>query len=954
MANPLFAAAREPVDVATGEVVLAQADLTLTGRPDLVLRRFHRSSYRAGRWFGASWASTVDQQLLVDELHLRLFTADGRIRCYPHPTGTEAVHPVTGPGDPLRRSADGHRVETPDGTLLFEPGAEPGVRRLLAIEHPGSPPATIEYTESGAPGVLRGAGGQEVRFTTADGRITGIDVLGDGITTAVVRFGYNRLGQLVQVANAGGPPMSFDYDLSDRLIGWQDRVGTWYRYAYDPGSRCVRTIGADGYFSGAYTYDDDRRATRHTDALGHTTEFRFDEAGRLTEEVDPLGGRHGYSWDQQGRLFSRTDPLGRTTLFTHDDEGLTGVIRPDGSVLSYTSGELSTQDGTVRARTVVDPLTEPIGVAAPWRAAAPDDPFANEPPDAGPVTERDAFGRPRTTKTASGGTVGLGWTVAGHRAVRQGPLGRRDVWRFDAEGQPIEHRDATGQVSRRHYGRFGLLTTEIDADGGRTTYTYDGRARLTSVTNPAGLTWRYTYDPAGRPIEEEDFDGRRISFDYNEAGQLTRLTNGLGEVTEFGYDRLGNLVEQRTAEDTATYAYDPLGRLVHAANRDSVLEIRRDALGRVLAESINGHEVRWRYGETGPRRRTPSGVDSAWRPDGLTFAGHEIRIERDAAGRERTRFVDGLRVLAQRFDAEDQLVEQLLAHGEQVLKKREFTYRIDGRLIAIDDSAAGPTRLRLDALGRITESTGPRGTLRYRYDTAGNITRAGAETRTYHRNQLFEAGGTRYTADRQGRVTERRSGDRAWTFTWDRLDRLTELTTPDGARWTYLYDALGRRFAKQRWASGTVVEETRFAWSGTEIVERLTRSGGTRSVVTLAHDRDGRLVAQSGPDAFSSIVTDADGVPTELLDDDGTLRWQASAWDAPCWDADAESGLHYHFDRYYDPEVERYLSQDPFGLRPGPNPVARHPAATRDSPSVVPHRPGSGYQHGAARSANGG
>ncbi|MGC7094959.1 DUF6531 domain-containing protein [Amycolatopsis lurida] len=945
MANPLFAEKRGPVDVATGEVVLAQADLTLTGRPDLVLRRTHLSSYRAGRWFGASWASTLDQHLLADELHLRLFTADGRVWCYPHPTGADAVLPLTGHGHPLRRHADGDRVETPDGVLLFEPGHGSGVRRLLAIEHPGTPPATIEYTGGGAPAVLRGAGGQEVRFSTADGRITGIDVVGDGITTAVVRFGYNKLGQLVQVANAGGPPTSFDYDLSDRLIGWQDRVGTWYRYAYDARGRCVRTIGADGYFSGAFAYDDARRATLHTDALGHTTEFRFDEAGRLTEEVDPLGGRHGYSWDQRGRLFSRTDPLGRTTLFSYD-EALTGIIRPDGSVVSYSPGalEVSTEDVRRAYATMPDPLTEPVGVAVPWRATGPDGPFADEPADDGPSAERDAFGRPRTTRTASGATVGLGWTVAGHRAVRQGPLGRRDVWRFDAEGNAVEHRDATGQVSRRRYGRFGLLTAEIDAGGGRTTYTYDGRARLTSVTNPVGLTWRYTYDPAGRLIEEEDFDGRLISFDYDVAGQLTRLTNGLGEVTEFRYDRLGNLVEQRTGEDVTTYAYDPLGRLVHAANRDSVLEIGRDALGRVLAESVNGHEVRWRYDDEGTHRRTPSGVDSSWRPDGLSLAGHEIRIERDAAGRERTRFVDGLRVLAQRFDAEDQLVEQVLAHGEQVLKKREFTYRIDGRLIAIDDSVGGPTRLRLDALGRITESTGPRGTRRYRYDAAGNITKAGTETRTYHRNQLLEAGGTRYTTDRQGRVTERRSADGAWTFTWNRLDRLTELTTPDGARWTYSYDALGRRFAKQRWVSGAVVEELRYTWSGTEIVE----ADGTDSVVTWVHDRDGRLVAQSSPGTFSSIVTDAEGSPTELLDTDGTLRWQSCAWDAPCWDSDAESGLHYHFDRYFDPGIARYLSQDPLGLRPGPNPVARHPAPARGSAGVVPHRPGSGHHRGIA------
>ncbi|MEU0336380.1 RHS repeat-associated core domain-containing protein [Streptomyces sp. NPDC006193] len=38
-------------------------------------------------------------------------------------------------------------------------------------------------------------------------------------------------------------------------------------------------------------------------------------------------------------------------------------------------------------------------------------------------------------------------------------------------------------------------------------------------------------------------------------------------------------------------------------------------------------------------------------------------------------------------------------------------------------------------------------------------------------------------------------------------------------------------------------------------------------------------------------------------------------------------GWLYNYFRYYDPEIACYLSQDPLGLRPGPNPSAyiRHP-----------------------------
>ncbi|MGW6238845.1 DUF6531 domain-containing protein [Streptomyces sp. NPDC055094] len=56
----------DPVDVATGEMTLPQTDLSLPGVLPLVLRRTHLSEYRWGRWFGRSWASTLDERIELD------------------------------------------------------------------------------------------------------------------------------------------------------------------------------------------------------------------------------------------------------------------------------------------------------------------------------------------------------------------------------------------------------------------------------------------------------------------------------------------------------------------------------------------------------------------------------------------------------------------------------------------------------------------------------------------------------------------------------------------------------------------------------------------------------------------------------------------------------------------------------------------------------------------------
>lgn len=81
------------------------------------------------------------------------------------------------------------------------------------------------------------------------------------------------------------------------------------------------------------------------------------------------------------------------------------------------------------------------------------------------------------------------------------------------------------------------------------------------------------------------------------------------------------------------------------------------------------------------------------------------------------------------------------------------------------------------------------------------------------------------------------------------------------------------------------------------------------------------------------------GTPTELVDESGAIAWhtRATVWgttavnpDAtahtplrhPGQYADPETGLHYNYFRHYDPETARYVSPDPLGLTPAPNPVA--------------------------------
>ena len=56
----------DPVDVATGEMLMSATDVSLPGALPLVLERTFVSGHTCGGWFGRTWSATLDQRLELD------------------------------------------------------------------------------------------------------------------------------------------------------------------------------------------------------------------------------------------------------------------------------------------------------------------------------------------------------------------------------------------------------------------------------------------------------------------------------------------------------------------------------------------------------------------------------------------------------------------------------------------------------------------------------------------------------------------------------------------------------------------------------------------------------------------------------------------------------------------------------------------------------------------------
>jgi RHS repeat-associated protein len=953
----------DPIDVVTGDVLLTEVDLVVPGALGELIIRNHVSSYRDGRWFGPSWTSLVDESLTFVDGSARYHSADAMVLSFQVPVPGTPTTPAYGPPRQLHTDGTDYVVTDPARGLHRRFVRSPGGNDeylLHEVRADSGEFVELERDADGAPALLTHSSGARIAFDVADGRIRTVRALSNDADVLVASYDYDEHGHLARRANSTPRPAQYEHDAEGRLLGWIDHNGAWYRYVYDSEGRCVRAVGDQGYLDGALNYAADRTTT--TDSLGHQMVYEFDGVGNVVAVIDKLGGVTRREWGPHNLLLARTDPLGRRTEFEHDDAGiLRSVTRPDGSRVriverTETTLRIEITDGerTYRrhysAPTLPDPYTEPLGTDI-----SPADPAGT---DAGgqdvPGVELDLFGRARVLRDA-GGRTELTWTVEGQLRALVRPDGARQQWTHDGEGQVSSYIDPLNRVANTEYGPFGTITATTGPDGARTTHRYDGELRLVAVTNPAGQTWEYTFDAEGRMTAQSDFDGRVTRYDYDAAGQLVRMVNPAGEVVEYTYDQLGNRVARTSAAGTETYRYDPLGRLVHATGVDTELELERDDEDRVVRQTVGGRVTTFEYaGDSSSTRRTPSGVDVSWERAGegvdtLVVAGTTLVFQHDAAGRPVAVTSGVTPLVRQEFDAAGRLSSQRSPAG-----LRRYHRRADGSVASREDPAGG-ARYEFDPAGRISAVHSPNAVERYAYDVVGNLvssspgTGAEAGPRRYDGGVLLAAGAVRYVHDALGRLVRRTvadpmRGELTWTFTWDAQDNLTGVRTPDGTRWRYRYDPLDRRVAKQRLdPAGGIAEQVDFVWDGNAMIEARHTVGGVLAgtLTWVYHPDDGRPVVQvftapDGSTTLAALVTDDVGTPVELVAaDTGAVRplrtslyglVRAGDGDAtplrfPGQYHDLETGLHFNVYRYYDPANGRYISPDPLGLDPAPNPL---------------------------------
>ena len=427
----------------------------------------------------------------------------------------------------------------------------------------------------------------------------------------------------------------------------------------------------------------------------------------------------------------------------------------------------------------------------------------------------------------------------------------------------------TQNAHSRHqyfYDKLGNLIREYRHDS------LDGTAR--------SHVWHHRYDALGNRTETIRPDGQRIGYLHYGSGHLHGITLNHNEIAAFERDKLHRETERTFGKHIRQQTqYDPMGRILQQIHNRSRREYGYDAAGQLTHIQSRGGQTQYRYDPIGR-------LIAAVTPDfSETFAFDPADNRLDLSGNKQDHT------------------------GQTNSQEKPSLNKVWGNLLK--------------------EYAG----VHYDYDQRGNLIRKtrNGETTDYHwngYNQLIKIenrnGSTEYRYDPLGRRTAKIRNGETTVYHWQEDTLAIEST--NGQNTHYLFEP------------GTFEPLAQFQTTSPIGIEREDKPAEpysydpeTDPLLKIPPEPQGQSEAQP---ELVYYQLDHLGTPIAAHNAKGEAVWTAEyeAWgrirnetvsDDPKVNIpfrfqgqyyDEESGLHYNRFRYYDPQIGRFISQDPIGF----------------------------------------
>lgn len=737
--------------------------------------------------------------------------------------------------------------------------------------------------------------------------------------------------------------------------GFQTKEGRWLsspssfvdtKKEYDAWGNVTADINELGART-TYTYDSTYHLykTSETNALGQTKTASWDGVCGVETQTTNLNNQATtLTYDTLCRLSRKTEPGGKYEYHTWVNLGNPAtqyeqVERPpaDGTTspmwtrtyfdgLGRTWREVSkgpdTTTGDIYVDTTYNTRNQEASKTAPYYWVS----GAAQPTTYGTTSSYDGIDR-LTKKTFADGatqtkTYGL-WSV-----TETDELGRSKTDRNNPFEKRIAHDETVG----------GKTVTAL--------YAYDARKNLLSSTDPSGNVIRYTTDSLGRVTQTIDPDLGTWTYEYDAGGRLTAQTDGKGQRTTFTYDALNRKLSKTSRAGTSqavtmTWTYDQVRSGYY--NIGALTTLSDPAGTQTFDLDVAGHQVKTTRTIDGVTYTFQYGFDAGDRqlwttyPDGKTQGTPASPLQYDSAGHLKA--IPGF-VTKATYTAEGKLAVLNAANGTvttrtyspqrgwitgitttketTTVQNLAYTRNSKGMITKVTSPFAYEgwtyTYDELDRLTAATNTTSSTYNQTLAYNAIGNITsnsRLGTYSYGTRPHAPTAAGVNTYEYDAGGLMTAvKQSGTLIRTMTWDGDNRIATVVSTDsnleftydanGVRIEQIEDGIIRRYLGDDYEVEVGGPSIRYITLEGNLVARYDGTSAT----FIHTDQQGSLQAE----------TDANGVEVhgkvyrpygEVIEASGTLAYEPRGYTGQRHDA---SGLVYLHERYYDPQLARFVS----------------------------------------------